>query len=449
MITVVGVRFKKAGKIYYFDPDGLDIKRGEDVVVETARGIEYGSAVLGLREVEETEIVSPLKKVIRIATEEDQAIQRENQEKAKEAFAACQAKIIEHELEMKLVEVEYTFDSNKVIFYFTADGRIDFRELVKDLASVFRTRIELRQIGVRDEAKIVNGIGPCGVGLCCANWLGDFAPVSIKMAKDQNLSLNPTKISGICGRLMCCLKYEHDTYLDIRRELPNKGEKIKTPDGMGIVLDAVILTESVKVRHILGENEGRLELSEDIVTYKKDQLGDNPVRPKQVEEEPVDDMRFDGLDDYASGDRAARREAAATASQDRERSADRRDKGKGGAKPQGQGQPADRDQRRPQKDRPERQERSERPQRQDRGQGKPGAGAASAVPGSTAVSGPGTGSSAGQERPWRSEKGQQTPPPKKLEPAQSSDELPEVEAEGPDEDGQKPRRRRPRRRKKK
>ncbi|MZQ96747.1 MAG: hypothetical protein GT601_03625 [Acidaminobacter sp.] len=460
MITVVGVRFKKAGKIYYFDPDGLDIKRGDDVVVETARGIEYGSAVLGLREVEETEIVSPLKKVIRIATEEDQSIQRENQEKAKEAFAACQAKIIEHELEMKLVEVEYTFDSNKVIFYFTADGRIDFRELVKDLASVFRTRIELRQIGVRDEAKIVNGIGPCGVGLCCANWLGDFAPVSIKMAKDQNLSLNPTKISGICGRLMCCLKYEHDTYLDIRRELPNKGEKIKTPDGMGIVLDAVILTESVKVRHILGENDGRLELSEDIVTYKKDQLGDNPVRPKQVEEEPVDDMRFDGLDDYAAGDRAARREAAAAASatsQDRDRSADRRDKGKGGAKPQGQGQPADRDQRRPQKDRTERPERPERtdrperperPQRQDRGQGKPGAGA-STVPGAPAVSGPGTGSSTSQERPWRSEKGQQTPPPQKLEPVQSSAELSDVEAEGSDEDVQKPRRRRPRRRKKK
>ncbi len=451
MITVVGVRFKKAGKIYYFDPDGLDIKRGDDVVVETARGIEYGSAVLGLREVEETEIVSPLKKVIRIATEEDQAIQRENQAKAKEAFSACQAKIIEHELEMKLVEVEYTFDSNKVIFYFTADGRIDFRELVKDLASVFRTRIELRQIGVRDEAKIVNGIGPCGVGLCCANWLGDFAPVSIKMAKDQNLSLNPTKISGICGRLMCCLKYEHDTYLDIRRELPNKGERIKTPDGMGVVLDAVILTESVKVRHILGENEGRLELSEDIVTYKKDQLGDNPVRSKQVEEEPVDDMRFDRLDDYATGDRAARREAE-TASQDRDRSADRRDKGRGGAKPQGQGQPADREQRRPQKDRTERPERGERPdrpdrpdrpQRQDRGQGKPGAGA---VPGLAAVSGPGTGSSTGQERP---EKGQQTPPPKKLEPAQSSAELSDVEAEGSDEDGQKPRRRRPRRRKKK
>lgn len=454
MITVVGVRFKKAGKIYYFDPDGLDIKRGDDVVVETARGIEYGSAVLGLRDVEDTEIVSPLKKVIRIATEEDQAIQKENQEKAKEAFAACQAKIIEHELEMKLVEVEYTFDSNKVIFYFTADGRIDFRELVKDLASVFRTRIELRQIGVRDEAKIVNGIGPCGVGLCCANWLGDFAPVSIKMAKDQNLSLNPTKISGICGRLMCCLKYEHDTYLEIRRELPNKGERIKTPDGMGIVLDAVILTESVKVRHILGEQEGRLELSEDIVTYKKDQLGDNPVRKNQAEEESYDDMRFDGLDDYVKGDRSARRESAASSSDSEgagatsDRSADRKDRGRGGAKQsQNQSQSTDREQRRPQKDRPE------RPQRQDRVQGKPGTGEVSgsgAAAGSVSgASGAGINAKTGQDKPWRSEKGQQTPPPKKLEPAQPNTELPEGESEGTDEEGQKPRRRRPRRRKKK
>jgi cell fate regulator YaaT (PSP1 superfamily) len=290
MITVVGVRFKKAGKIYFFDPNDFEIQRGDDVIVETARGIEFGSAVLGIRDVEDSEIVSPLKKVIRIATEEDKQLQTENQQKAADAFAACVEKIHEHELDMKLVEVEYTFDCNKVIFYFTADGRIDFRELVKDLAAVFRTRIELRQIGVRDEAKIVNGIGPCGVGLCCANWLGDFAPVSIKMAKDQNLSLNPTKISGICGRLMCCLKYEHDTYLEIRRELPNRGERVRTPDGMGIVLDAVILTESVKVRHILGETDGRLELSEDIITYKKDQIGDNPVRHDLEVVEEVDDF---------------------------------------------------------------------------------------------------------------------------------------------------------------
>ncbi|SCZ79218.1 Cell fate regulator YaaT, PSP1 superfamily (controls sporulation, competence, biofilm development) [Acidaminobacter hydrogenoformans DSM 2784] len=414
MITVVGVRFKKAGKIYYFDPDGLDIQRGDDVVVETARGIEFGKAVLGLREVDESEIVTPLKKVMRIATEEDQAIQRENQEKAKEAHIACQAKIIEHELEMKLVEVEYTFDCNKVIFYFTADGRIDFRELVKDLASVFRTRIELRQIGVRDEAKIVNGIGPCGVGLCCANWLGDFAPVSIKMAKDQNLSLNPTKISGICGRLMCCLKYEHDTYQEIRRELPNRGERIKTPDGMGVVLDSVILTESVKVRHILNEQpDGRLELSEDIVTYKKNQLGDNPEYVKPAEEEPFDDMRFDGLDDHLKPNQPNRRDGAGSGAG----AGDRRDRSKGGADKSGE-----REGRPPQKakaDRPEKTERTERP-----------------------------------------EQARRNPPAKKSEPRQVApgsiepDKVSEgpkgdAETEGTGEEGQKPRRRRPRRRKKK
>lgn len=438
MITVVGVRFKKAGKIYYFDPDGLDIQRGEDVVVETARGVEYGTAVLGLREVEDSDIVSPLKKVMRIATEEDKRIQSENQEKAKEAFAACQAKIIEHNLEMKLVEVEYTFDSNKVIFYFTADGRIDFRELVKDLASVFRTRIELRQIGVRDEAKIVNGIGPCGVGLCCANWLGDFAPVSIKMAKDQNLSLNPTKISGICGRLMCCLKYEHDTYLDIRRELPNRGEKVKTPDGMGVVLDAVILTESVKVRHILGEQDGRLELSEDIVTYKKDQLGDQPVARKaaQAEEMPYDDMRFDGLEDQlrAPGDFQSRAQGAGQgrprpSGPDRSKSSDRSTEKSREERPRPKGR-GDRPEQPQQKtDRgPVRTESgSIKPERQEQGQSRPGG--------------------QGQRPPRPS----QTPPPKRLEPAQPDQESArlEMQSEGTEEDAQKQRRRRPRRRKKK
>lgn len=414
MITVVGVRFKKAGKIYYFDPDGLDIQRGNDVVVETARGIEFGSAVLGLREVDESEIVTPLKKVIRIATEEDQAIQRENQEKAREAHIACQAKILEHELEMKLVEVEYTFDCNKVIFYFTADGRIDFRELVKDLASVFRTRIELRQIGVRDEAKIVNGIGPCGVGLCCANWLGDFAPVSIKMAKDQNLSLNPTKISGICGRLMCCLKYEHDTYQEIRKELPNKGERIKTPDGMGVVLDAVILTESVKVRHILNEqSDGRLELSEDIVTYKKNQLGDNPEFVKAAEEEPYDDMRFDGLDDHLKSDQpSSRREGAGPGPGPG--TSDRKERSKGSV--------GEREARPSQKSRGERPERTERSERPDQGRRH--------QPAKKSESGQGA---SGKAELDKTAVDQKTAP----------------EAEGTGEDGQKPRRRRPRRRKKK
>lgn len=248
MIKVIGVRFKKAGKIYYFDPDQHDATKGQDVIVETIRGIEYGSVVLGPKEINEADLVSPLKKVIRIATEEDTALNAQNKEKQKEALSVCQSKIREHDLDMKLIDVEYTFDNNKVIFYFTADGRVDFRELVKDLAAVFRTRIELRQIGVRDEAKMMNGIGPCGVGLCCANWLGDFDPVSIKMAKDQNLSLNPTKISGICGRLMCCLRYEYDTYSELLKEMPRVGENVKTPMGNGLVIHTNTIRERVKVK---------------------------------------------------------------------------------------------------------------------------------------------------------------------------------------------------------
>jgi cell fate regulator YaaT (PSP1 superfamily) len=210
--VVVGIRFKKAGKIYYFDPGDLPIEKGDFAIVETARGIEYGQVVVGKKEVTENDVVLPLKKVIRIADENDKLQVEANKDAAKQAFAICQEKIADHGLEMKLVDVEYTFDRNKVIFYFTADGRVDFRELVKDLASVFRTRIELRQIGVRDEAKLLGGIGPCGRILCCSSWLGDFDPVSIRMAKDQHLSLNPAKISGLCGRLMCCLKFESDVY---------------------------------------------------------------------------------------------------------------------------------------------------------------------------------------------------------------------------------------------
>ena len=214
MINIVGVRFKNAGKIYYFDPVDFEIEEDMDVVVETARGLEYGTIVVGKKEIDEESLVSPLKPIIRIATEEDTKIYKENKEKAKETFELCLEKIKEHNLTMYLIDCEYTFDRNKLIFYFTAEGRIDFRELVKDLASIFKTRIELRQIGVRDEAKSIGGLGPCGRSLCCSSWLGDFQPVSIKMAKDQSLSLNPTKISGICGRLFCCLKYEHDVYVE-------------------------------------------------------------------------------------------------------------------------------------------------------------------------------------------------------------------------------------------
>lgn len=247
MATVVGVRFKKVGKIYYFDPDGQTVEPGESVIVETTRGLEFGIAELGNRDIDDSEVVAPLKKVIRVATSEDIAQENANKEKEKEAFDIFIQKSREHNLEMKLIDVELTFDLTKIIFYFTADGRVDFRELVKELASIFRMRIELRQIGVRDEAKILNGIGICGRALCCATFLGDFQPVSIRMAKEQNLSLNPTKISGVCGRLMCCLKYEEETYEYLNRNLPNMGDIVLTPDGEGEVLSVSVLRQLVKV----------------------------------------------------------------------------------------------------------------------------------------------------------------------------------------------------------
>ncbi|MCR3761019.1 PSP1 domain-containing protein [Clostridium felsineum] len=256
MITVVGVRFKKAGKIYYFSPDDLNVNKGDDVIVETARGIEYGNCVIGLKNVGEESIVSPLKSVIRVATEEDKKKYLENKSKEKEAFNICLNKIKKHELVMKLIDVEYTFDNNKIIFYFTAEGRVDFRELVKDLASVFRTRIELRQIGVRDEAKMIGGFGVCGRPMCCSLYLGDFAPVSIKMAKEQNLSLNPSKISGVCGRLMCCLNYEQESYEDIRKRMPKVGSIVSTKEyGKAEIVDNNIIKESVKVKYTAKDGE--------------------------------------------------------------------------------------------------------------------------------------------------------------------------------------------------
>lgn len=248
MVKVVGVRFKKAGKIYYFAPGDLKINKGDSVIVETARGIEFGECVIGEKEIEIEEIVVPLKSVIRKATDEDIQKHLENKSKEKEAFSICLDKIQQHNLQMKLIDVEYTFDNNKVIFYFTADGRVDFRELVKDLAAIFRTRIELRQIGVRDEAKMIGGLGPCGRTMCCSTYLGDFAPVSIKMAKEQNLSLNPTKISGICGRLMCCLNFEQETYEEIRKRLPKIGSIVRTEYGDGEVISNSVVKESVKAK---------------------------------------------------------------------------------------------------------------------------------------------------------------------------------------------------------
>ena len=247
MIKIVGVRFKNAGKIYYFDPVDFEIEKNIDVVVETARGLEYGKIVVGPKEIEEEKLISPLKPIIRIATEEDKAIYRENKEKAKETFEICQQKIKEHGLTMFLIDCEYTFDRNKLIFYFPAEGRIDFRELVKDLASIFKTRIELRQIGVRDEAKSIGGLGTCGRKLCCSSWLGDFQPVSIKMAKDQSLSLNPTKISGICGRLFCCLKYEHDVYVEAIEKMPVVGSVVKVENQKGKVIEINPLLEQIKI----------------------------------------------------------------------------------------------------------------------------------------------------------------------------------------------------------
>lgn len=247
-MKVIGVRFKKAGKIYYFGPNDLDIHKEDYVIVETARGIEFGQCVIGIKEVSEEDIIAPLKNVLRIASEEDIKKHNENKAKEEDALDICTQKIEEHGLQMKLIDVEYTFDNNKVIFYFTADGRVDFRELVKDLATIFKTRIELRQIGVRDEAKMIGGLGPCGRPMCCSSFLGDFASVSIKMAKEQNLSLNPTKISGICGRLMCCLNYEQSTYESIRKVLPKVGSIVKTPMGNGEVIQNNIVKENVKVK---------------------------------------------------------------------------------------------------------------------------------------------------------------------------------------------------------
>ena len=275
MVKVVGVRFRSAGKIYYFDPAECDMKVGTHVIVETARGVEYGTVMIAPREVADDKVVQPLKSVIRVATKEDEKQERRNKEKEKDAFKICLEKIAKHKLEMKLVEAEYTFDNNKLLFYFTADGRIDFRELVKDLASVFRTRIELRQIGVRDETKILGGIGICGRELCCKSYLSEFAPVSIKMAKEQNLSLNPTKISGVCGRLMCCLKNEEETYEYLNSRLPNIGDTVTTIDGVrGEVQSVNVLRQLVKV--IVEVNDEK-ELRE----YKVKEMKFRPRRRKE------------------------------------------------------------------------------------------------------------------------------------------------------------------------
>ncbi|MCX7708861.1 MAG: stage 0 sporulation family protein [Clostridia bacterium] len=280
MVKVVGVRFKSAGKIYYFDPGDFNIEQNWNVIVETARGVEFGQVVISNREVPEEDIVAPLKKVIRVATEEDKKHADDNRRKEEEAFNTCLQKIKNHNLDMKLIDVEYTFDNNKILFYFTAEGRVDFRELVKDLAAVFKTRIELRQIGVRDEAKMLGGLGVCGRALCCNSFLGEFQPVSIKMAKEQGLSLNPTKISGTCGRLMCCLKYEQEAYEEILDRIPKVGAIVETPEGQGVIMGISLLKELAKVKLDKG-NETDLKI------YS---IADIKVIKDVVEEEPDVDI---------------------------------------------------------------------------------------------------------------------------------------------------------------
>lgn len=282
MVSILGVRFKPAGKVYYFDPQGIDANRGDYVVVETSRGIEYGEVIHGIKEVEDSVITKPLKGVLRIATEEDTRRFNENKEKEKEAYKICADKIEEHGLEMKLVEVEYTFDGSKILFYFTSDGRVDFRELVKDLAAVFKTRIELRQIGVRDESKTLGSIGVCGRNLCCSQFLDEFVPVSIKMAKEQGLSLNPTKISGACGRLMCCLKYEQETYEELNRNTPSVGTEVDTPEGKGTITNISLLKGRVNVRLENGDETTLRDFSVDEV-----EIFDPSKKEKKVKQTPI------------------------------------------------------------------------------------------------------------------------------------------------------------------
>ncbi len=328
MVKIVGIRFRTAGKIYYFDPLDFELETAMHVIVETARGIEMGTVLIPPKEIEDDKVVSTLKPVIRIATDEDEKIISKNKDKEKEAFAICKEKIIKHGLEMKLVDAEYTFDNNKLLFYFTADGRIDFRDLVKDLAAVFRTRIELRQIGVRDETKMMGGIGICGRALCCSSYLSDFVPVSIKMAKEQNLSLNPTKISGVCGRLMC-LKYEQDTYEYLNSRLPAVGEKVNPEGIVGEVKSISVLRQLVKV---IIDNGDEKELRE----YTVDELKLKPRQRKDVKLTAEEIAELKGLEDNDSPE---------TTDENRNQRSDRR---------------------RERNDRAERNERTERNERADR-----------------------------------------------------------------------------------
>ncbi len=335
MVKVVGIRFRSAGKIYFFDPLQFDIKRGDHVIVETARGVEFGTAVSDVREVTEDKVVSPIKPVLRIATEKDVEQAQNNKVKEREAFKVCQEKIRKHELEMKLIDAEYTFDNNKVLFYFTADGRIDFRELVKDLAAIFKTRIELRQIGVRDETKIVGGIGICGRPLCCHTHLSDFIPVSIKMAKEQNLSLNPAKISGVCGRLMCCLKHEEDTYEELNRRLPGVGDFVTTDDGLkGTVQSVNVLRQRVKILVDVNDEKEIHEYEVERLQFKKkhgrkeqENLSEEELRELELLEKEEQSERAEGEKEHSSRKEFSNKNEQRGNRQERNESGDRQERG--------------------------------------------------------------------------------------------------------------------------
>jgi len=353
MAMVIRVRFKRASKLYDFDPNGLDLHNGMHVVTETARGVELGECMSGIMEVPDERVPSPLKPIIRIATEQDMLTQKRNEESEKEAFDIAVERIAEHNLEMKLVDVEYAFDHSKIIFYFTANGRVDFRMLVKNLASIFKTRIELRQIGVRDEAKMLGGIGPCGRPICCRTFLSDFTPVSIKMAKEQNLSLNPTKISGLCDRLMCCLKYEQDQYEATRKRMPRVGREIITPDGVGTINAINVLEETVRVRIAVGD-------------------------AFELREYPIDDCQRPEPANQPGGERAQRPEKKEkpdrTERAEKQEKTDKPEKAEKSEKPEKQ-EKADKPEKGGRGDRPEkgekRQERPEKRERGEQGQKKP------------------------------------------------------------------------------
>ena len=352
MIKVIGVRFRDAGKIYFFDPLQFDIKKDDHVIVETARGIEFGTVVSGIREVEDEKVIQPLKPVLRIASDRDCEQEASNKEKEREAFRICLEKIQKHNLDMKLIDAEYTFDNNKVLFYFTADGRIDFRELVKDLAAIFKTRIELRQIGVRDETKIMGGIGICGRPLCCKTYLSDFLPVSIKMAKEQNLSLNPTKISGVCGRLMCCLKHEEDTYEELNRKLPGIGDFVTCDDGAkGEVQSVNVLRQLVKVLVDVDDEKELREYPVDSLRFKK-----KGARKEKLELSKEEMRELERLEKEEQQDRPEKQER-----QDRR---ERQDRGDRQEKQERQDR-GDRQEKQERQDRSERQEHSDRPDKQE------------------------------------------------------------------------------------